>query len=465
VHPDDISATKEKLAELASGNEIVAFVNRYRAADGSYRYLEWRAHPYDGLVYTAARDVTERIEREQAALAASRAKSDFLANMSHELRTPLNGIVGFADLLGEADLPEPYRAYVENTQISARTLMALIDDILDFSKIEAGKMDLEPQPTDLPRLLEHAVQTVRPQAEAKDLELVLSVDPELPLRVETDPYRFSQVLSNLLGNAVKFTELGFVQLRAELRNRGAESILARFCVRDTGVGIAPEHQEIIFESFTQADPSKTRKFGGTGLGLAISNRILEHLGSRLELESEPGVGSVFSFELEMRTGAEAAEAEPDERGGTDGSGTIESAEHGTATESCSEEAPRILLAEDEQMNRLVTRNLIERIYPRADVTAVADGKEALEAVCNDEFDLVLMDVQMPELDGYEATSAIRREESGSGRSHIPILALTAGVVAGERERCLRAGMDDYISKPVDRNTLEAALERWLPACA
>jgi PAS domain S-box-containing protein len=463
VHPEDREPTEKALSDLAANQQVVGFVNRYRTSDGSYRYIEWRSHPHHGLVYAAARDVTDRIEREEAALAASRAKSEFLANMSHELRTPLNGIVGFSDLLLESDIGEPYRGYVENVHMSAETLITLINDVLDFSKIEAGKMELEMQTVDLDQLLRNAAQTVRMSGEKKGLDLVLSVDKHLPKAVETDPYRLTQVIANLLTNAVKFTEYGFVQLRAEVISADDGRSRVRFSVRDTGVGIEPKHQDAIFDSFTQADPSTTRRFGGTGLGLAISNRILEQLNSHLELESEPGTGSTFSFELELTPvapgdapaadeTAPAAEAAPASR------------ERARASQPAGDaRSVRILVAEDEKINQIVTRRMIDRLVSNAEVETANNGRHAVEVFTSGEFDLVLMDVQMPEVDGYEATREIRKAEGP--KRHTPVIALTAGVVQGERDRCLDAGMDDYVSKPVDLKRLQEALANWLPSAA
>jgi PAS domain S-box-containing protein len=466
VHPEDREPTENALADLRATRQVIGFVNRYRTSDGSYRYIEWRSHPHRGLIYAAARDVTDRIEREEAALAASRAKSEFLANMTHELRTPLNGIVGFSDLLLESDLGEPYRSYVENVHISAETLMTLINDVLDFSKIEAGKMELEMQRVDIGQLLRNAAQSVRMGAENKGLDLVLSLDEQLPEAIETDPYRLTQVIVNLLSNAVKFTEYGFVQLRTEVL--AADNALARlrFSVRDTGVGIEPHHQDAIFDSFTQADPSTTRRFGGTGLGLAISNRILEQLDSNLELESEPGTGSTFSFELDVipvaavdTAAAGVGDTAPPSVGDVTVSAPADAARHSDDDRGVG--PVRILVAEDEKINRLVTRRMIDRLVSHAEVVTAEDGRHAVEAFTSGGFDLVLMDVQMPVMDGYEASRAIREAEGAD--SHIPIIALTAGVVQGERDRCLDAGMDDYVSKPVDLKRLGEALTKWLPA--
>ncbi len=461
VHPDDTAATREAMGQLAGGTEIIDFVNRYRASDGSYRYIEWRSHPHGELIYAAARDVTDRIEREEAALAASRAKSNFLANMSHELRTPLNGIVGFADLLRDSELPEPYGSYVESVHASAETLMTLINDILDFSKIEAGKLQLDISTIDLHELLRRALETVRFSAENKGLELIRSVSPDVPRFLQTDSFRLTQVLINLLGNAVKFTDYGFVQLIAKVIEEDDDYATLYLAVRDTGIGIEPRHQRLIFESFTQADPSTTRKFGGTGLGLAISSRILAMLGTSLDLESYPGQGSTFGFTIRLGTASPPVADEATGEGPTTRADVPVDAEtvRGRGQPQHTRTRPlRVLLAEDERINLLVTRNLIERAYPGSHVVVAADGAEAVRAFSKEPFDLILLDVQMPHLDGYEAARQIREDEAGHGR--VPIVALTAGVVDGERERCIEAGMDDYVSKPVTLETFQRVTARW-----
>jgi PAS domain S-box-containing protein len=462
VHPEDREASIEQLSRLAEGETVVGFVNRYRTADGSYRWIEWRARAHGELIYAAARDVTERIEREEAAVAANRAKSDFLANMSHELRTPLNGIIGFADLLLDEELPEPHRGYAENVHTSAMTLLSLINDVLDFSKIEAGKLELDVQPVELASTLQMAAESTRFAADRRGLDLIITLDPNLPPRVETDPQRLTQVLVNLLSNAVKFTEHGFVQLRVEQLSREGETATVRIAVRDTGIGIEAEHRRLIFESFTQADPSTTRRFGGTGLGLAISNRIVSALGSTLELESEPGVGSTFWFTLELSLAPdpehETATSRPP---GTQTNQAPSCEAPGSNAGDHSDLRPiRILIAEDERINLLATRTMIHRLNPKAEIVAAYDGIEALDAVATHSFDLIFMDIQMPRLDGYEASRRIRESEPRGKRT--PIIALTAGVLTGERERCLAAGMDDYMSKPLSMSTLCRVLTSWLP---
>jgi CheY-like chemotaxis protein len=322
--------------------------------------------------------------------------------------------------------------------------------VLDFSKIEAGKLELDMQPVELASTLRMAAESMRFAAEQKELELVVSLDPQLPETVDADPQRLTQVLVNLLSNAVKFTEHGFVQLRVEQLERSPERSTLRFAVRDTGIGIEPEQRTLIFESFTQADPSTTRRYGGTGLGLAISNRIVTALGGALELESEPGVGSTFSFTLELRVPA----------GGDEAAGPEEAAPE-QAPAGCWRTAPvRILVVEDERINLLATRTMIRRLNEQAETVPAHDGLEAVELASREEFDLILMDVQMPRLDGYEATQRIREAEGQDRR--VPIVALTAGVLTGERDRCLAAGMDDYLSKPVSMDSLCRALSAWLP---
>lgn len=478
VHPEDRSFTQEAMDELLENGELVGFVNRYRNSAGAYRYLEWHAHVERvhtgariGAIYAAARDVTDRIEREEAAMAASRAKSDFLANMSHELRTPLNGIVGMVSLLGDAEVPAPYRGYIEGLRSSADTLVSLIDDILDFSKIEAGRLELELRGTDLHELLGNAISTVRQSAEQRGLDVALELSEEVPRRVETDPVRLTQVLVNLLSNAVKFTETGSITVEVQRvgmdpgMDRGgaaepaacadAGRVRLRMAVRDTGIGISEEQQSAIFHSFTQADPSTTRRFGGTGLGLAISNRILEQMESRLELESVPGDGSSFFFTVDFRClellsadDREVPASEEEERAAAE-------------AESTRLHAPefRVLVAEDERINLIVATRLIARLFPSAEILTAGDGDEVLQRFRESGPDLILMDVQMPGRDGYEATRQIRELEATE--RHTPIIALTAGVVEGERERCLEAGMDDYLSKPVDQERLGELIRRWL----
>jgi PAS domain S-box-containing protein len=593
VHPDDQDSTVAEETSISGGASTLLFENRYRCKDGSYRWLSWNATPVvrQGLIYCSVRDVTEqkRVAAElnrarEAADAASRAKSDFLANMSHEIRTPMNAVIGMAELLRDTPLSADQREYVETLNDAADSLLGLINDVLDFSKIEAGMLELSPMQFHLREALENTLRTLGHRAHQKGLELVCRIAPDVPEVLLGDAPRLRQVIVNLVGNAIKFTESGEVLLQVEHEGGEAGEAALSFVVADTGVGIPADKQDVIFEAFAQADSSTTREYGGTGLGLAIASRLVQMMGGSILVESHPGKGSRFSFTCRFGRPAVAVDRRPPpeslrglrvlvvddnatnrrileemlshwemrpetvsggraaleqlQRAADDGEpyplilldGNMpqmdgfavaeeikknprlvgsaimmltSSARPGdrarcvelgvasylskpvkrsdlfdTLTEvlgrghgrpsrpprptpvphSAGYRRLRVLVAEDNVVNQQVVMGFLDRAGHAAVV--VRTGGEVLTALERHDFDIVLMDVQMPELDGLETTAAIRKKERSTGR-HVPIVALTAHVVKGDEERCLEAGMDAYVPKPLRARELFAAMERAL----
>ncbi len=368
--------------------------------------------------------------------------------MSHEIRTPLNGVIGMTQLLQDTALTAQQRQYMDTLQTSAETLLSLIDDLLDLSKIEAGKLSLEHTSFELARLLQEITTMLTPRAQAKGLRLTWHIAPTVPTALQGDPTRLRQILVNLAGNAIKFTSAGEVSVRVRLAENRPTAAVLHFAVTDTGIGIAPDQQARLFDPFTQADASTTRHYGGTGLGLAISKQLVEAMGGEIGVTSEPGRGSVFWFTVCLANATAPAPAA--------------AAETLADLQACiRDRQPRLLLAEDDPTNQQVALGLLDKLGGLIELAN--NGREALQALAADAYDLVLMDVQMPELDGFEATRRIRDPASGVANPAIPIIAMTAHALSGDRERCLAAGMDDYLSKPLDPEALARLLVRWLPA--
>ncbi|MEQ9405630.1 MAG: ATP-binding protein [Cyclobacteriaceae bacterium] len=415
---------------------IIVFV-LYKKVRGKKRELEVK--------------IIERNAAKEEAEHASKAKSQFLAQMSHEIRTPLNAIIGYTDQIIETNLDDSQRKHLEIVNQSALGLLGIINGILDLSKLEAGKLELIIEHTDLIELCEHVVQMTSYKAGQKNIELKLTALDSKYRYVLADDIRLRQVLVNLLANAVKFTEEGEIELKAEALGETEDGkVRFRFSVSDTGIGIQPQNVEKIFQAFSQEDSSITRKYGGTGLGLSISNILLSLMKSELQVASTPGKGSTFSFEVAFQLSNKTTKR-IDSKSGGEGNSSVQKI-------VSKNDKLKVLIAEDNSNNMVLAKMMLKKVLPNAKIIEAENGQDAVNIFVKEKPDVILMDIQMPEMDGYAASREIRKIETDI---RTPIIALTAGSMRADKEKCYDAGMDDFVSKPIINDALTITLSRWI----
>ncbi|MFQ3546829.1 MAG: ATP-binding protein [Termitinemataceae bacterium] len=468
VHPDDYKAMMQAMQDVIDGKvEVYRTIYRIKKSDGTYAWFrdigivsekDEQGRPL--IITGVVIDISDQKRSELAALEASRAKSQFLARMSHEIRTPLNAVIGFTDLLTNTNLDSLQREYLHNAHESALTLLDIVSDILDFSKIEAGKLELVPVPTNIIQLLIRCKNMFALVAQKKGIHLRLELPETLSGMPVVDDIRLRQVLVNLLSNAVKFTHQGEVVLRMDFEALIDDSSPTEqrgrftFSIQDTGIGISREDAKSLFTAFTQADSSITRQYGGTGLGLAISASIVHAMGGKIELESEVGRGSKFRFSLILPLVSIQSPTSPLDTG--------EKKPQDGTLEVLSDQPFVILVVEDVLLNRELMQAYLRRYLPAADIITAENGEAAVSLARIRKPHLILMDIQMPEMDGYTAAQMIRMAEHESAEPPVPIVAISGGVVQDEWEHCQAAGMNDYLPKPIVPKALRAVLTKYLP---
>lgn len=469
--PNSKALLEERLQRGVRGTQQPPFEIVLQDADGSPHHIECSETPlinHNGQVEALegiARDVTSQQElmselhtAKERAEQANHAKSRFLANVSHEVRTPMNAVIGMAGLALDTQLSAQQRDYLEKISTSAYSLLGMINDILDISKIEADSMQLESVDFELQEVCRHVLDIAGVKANEKNLELQIKCEPDVPSRLRGDPLRLNQVLINLVSNAIKFTDTGSVLLHAKLHSEAEDHVMLAISVQDSGIGITSDKQSKLFEPFSQADTSNTRKYGGTGLGLSICKRLVNLMQGEIQLQSTPGKGSCFQFTARferplLSTDTPLMPLEFDPQGGS-----LQYFQLPSDTSAGIDTQAKVLLVEDHPINQQLTKELLQKLG--LSVQIVGDGSQALQALQQEKFAIVLMDIQMPVMDGIEATRRLRQNPRFRD---LPVIALTAHSMAGDKQRYLNAGMNDYISKPMDSAQLFRLLRKWIPA--